>query len=166
MENINYNKLAFRDRITSVYDVTSNKNCILHKKLYTAAVDNYIKRFCLLHNITKEEFNKVFTVLEKPVNSITAPSSILQRNKLGDKRFELFYIVDLTPFWPSYKYANASSQVVDVNPEEKLAHDEVVYIDYVRGEATMFNRALDEYNQLPISKINRTTKFSEEMNIE
>lgn len=165
MANTNFNRLIYNDRITSVYDVTYNKNFKIHKLLFTTAVDNYVKYFCQKHDITKDEFEKTFNIIEKQINSIDAPSSIIQRNKTSNKRFELQYIVDLAPFWPNYKYKNVSNTAVTINPAENFGQDEVVYIDYVRNEATVYNNYLDEYKQIPLSNINISTKLSDNLKL-
>lgn len=165
MSNTNFNKLIYKDKITSVYDVVSNKNSKVHKTLYNAAVNNYIKYFCEIHSISKEEFNNTFTILEVQNNSIDSPNSIIQRNKTANKKFEMQYKVDLTPFWPEYKFKNSANNVINIDPTEDFGKKEIVYVDYVRGEATVFNNYLDEYNQIPLNNVNINSEISDEMNI-
>lgn len=165
MANGNYNKVLYKDKVTTIYDVVYNKGTNIHKQLYNVALNNYIKHFCQLHNITTEVFNNTFKIIEKLPATFDKASVIIQRNITSNTDFDLEYIVDLSIFWPKYVYTNKSNKQILVNPSEQYNKDEITYIDYVRGEATLYNKINDIYYNIPLNNITKDTQISDSMEI-
>ena len=165
MAQANYNKLVYKDRINTIYDVVHNKGYIVHKQLYITALNLYIKHFCTINNLSKAEFNNIFRIIEKPSVNYDAPSTIIICNKVANPNYKLKYIVDLTPFWPKYNYTNTPSKIITIKKSDNYGNDAVSYIDYVKGTALTINSYTGEENEIKTNNITPDTLVADEMTI-
>lgn len=163
MGQTNYNKLIYKDRINTIYDVVHNKGNIVHKQLYKTALNLYIKHFCAINKITVNEFNDIFRIIEKPAPNYDRPSTIVVCNKTANPSYKLKYIVDLTPFWPVYNYINKPTEVITINKSDNYGNDEITYIDYVKGTAQTINSYTGEKNEIKTNNITVDTLVSDDM---
>lgn len=165
MKQGNYNFLLYKDKVDNVYNVVNNKGYNINKQLYDVALKNYIKQFCFLHNITSEEFNEIFNIVKIPNYEYDKPCSIIQQNVLNNTNFKTQYIIDLTAYWPNYEYKATADKTIVIDSENNFGEDKVEYIDYVRGEAIVFNSYTGIRRALPIKNITSETVASDNIEI-
>ena len=178
----NYNKLVNNNRVVSVSDIINEKELNIHDQIFKTALLNFIEKnsgenqmFSFFTNKTIDELYKYFIVIENRGQDYAEPSTVklfsknLNENKpkailinLGEKDANGNYL-----YWPEYLYKYTTSLPIQFNYDEyNEEYNELVYIDYVRGEATVFNKLKNAYLQIPLSAINEDTNISDEMSSE
>ena len=69
--------------------------------------------------------------------------------------------IDLSNYWPSYKYLNGgSNDIIMINEKDIVAHYEVISVDYVRNEAVMKNKENGISYTIALNKIDKNTPIS------
>ena len=165
MKQGDFKSVIYKNKIDTIYNVVNNKGFNINNQMFDIAFNLYKRNFCTVHNIEESYFDEIFNIIKIPNESYDLPCSIIQRNISNDRKFNLEYKVDLTPFWPEYNYTSKQNDVININTDENFGEDKVEYIDYVRGIAIVFNSYTGLRKTIPISSITAETKITDRMKI-
>lgn len=154
--NIKYNNLFYRSGPVSVMDVASGKLQSIQTQLFELALMD----FCKERNVSYADFKNQNIIIERKATDYFMPSEIVYKSKSYPFMSER---VDLAHYWSKYFYKN-EDLIDDILMMKRdgagYVENEIVNVDYVRNEATVFNRYLNIKFYVPLSKITNNTNFS------
>ena len=144
-----------------VVEVVAGKLIDIHNQLYEAALKDYLEE----NNISKDDlFNNYVQLQQYDPNYQFSSTIVLKRKKYP---FDVITI-DLSKYWKKYLYKNVEGidDIIMLNDEDNFGENELVYIDYARNEATIFNRSTGIKFHVPLSKISGSTIVSDALSRE
>lgn len=155
-----FSHLNNEESINSVSNVVSDKGVKVYNQLYNAALLSVIKEKFPMYN-TIDEFKRDYIVIDSPQLDYNMPplaTSIREKNDITNS-----INVDLSQYWPSYKYLNGgSNDIIMVNHKDVIANYELISVDYVRNEAIMRNKENGISYTVALNKIDKNTLISSE----
>lgn len=140
----------------TVNDIITEKQTKVHNKLYNYALSNYINK-----NYDNETiFYNTYKIIEKQNKIYYKPSSILLISL--NPPFTIKE-VDLSEYWPDYKYINETNNIdiIFINTKDNYGEYELIYIDYVRNKAKIINKYLNKIYTVDLNKIPNNIKINE-----
>lgn len=147
----------FNDQIYSksnitVSEIVSNKNSLVHKKLYEDALSKY--------KTISGKTDELYKFTEIQGSYFDSPSSVMISERKAPFRK---YKVSLEEYWPDYKFYEDSTKIkID---EYSLATSEIIYKDYVNGTAILQSKMNGERFSVPLSSVDDTWKNAECMDL-
>lgn len=150
-----YNR--FNDQIYSksnitVSEIISNKNLLVHQKLYDDALAKY-------KNVSGKT-DDLYKFIEIKGSYFDSPSSVVVTERKAPFRK---YKVSLEEYWGEYKfYENSSEMKID---EYSLGTSEIIYKDYVAGTALLRSKINGDRFQVPLSSVDDTWQNAECMDL-
>lgn len=176
----NYNTLVYNDRVISVSDIISEKELKVHNQIFKRALSAFISKNSgdeklFPDNYDIDKLYEQYIIIETRGQDYTEPSVVKLFSKsldtpnrkaikinLGEKDSDGNYL-----YWPEYLYKYTTNLPIQFNSEDyQTEYNELVYIDYARGEATVYNKLKNVYLQIPLSAINENTMISDTMSSE
>lgn len=156
----NTDNLIYSNMVSSIFDISTNKNNKIHNELFDYALLSYIK--ANLPYTTIDELKSDYIIIEKTTNNFLLPSKVIL--KMNKKPFTILN-VDLKDYWPKYQFVGNLDDIKIINKDEDFGENKLINIDYVRGKATLKNTFTDISFEVPLNNINANTKVSEEMSL-
>lgn len=154
-KNKTYSNVLYTNSAVTVDDIVSNKIENIHRQLYMGALESLYKT-----NYSEEptfnDFLNNYIICEVKKFNYNEPSVINIRKKTEGN----IDIIDLTPYWPVYNFINKPDNQIIVK-DYNYKYDELVNIDYARGEISLFNKLLQIKRQADISSLKKNTKISD-----
>lgn len=150
---IKYNNIIYNNAVVPIWDIVSNKQLNINYQLYKEALNNYIKDN---YNLEYDEFIKTHTIIQNQNFDFNKSSFVIIKPNDSKK----FFKVDLKKYWPNYQYINKGNKIVIINSDNKIVNDEIINIDYVRNEATLYNRASNIKYNIKLKNIDNTLALS------
>lgn len=157
----NTDNLIYSNMVSSIFDISTNKNNTIHNELFEYALLSYIKtNLSSYTNI--DELKDDYIIIEKTSHNFLLPSKVIL--KMNKKPFTVLN-VDLKDYWPKYQFVGNLDDIKIINKDEDFGENKLINIDYVRGKATLKNTFTDISFEVPLNNINSNTKVSEEMSL-
>ncbi len=147
-----YNSLIYNNGVVSVWDIVNNKPININNKLFNEAINRMIKD--KYSNLSISEFYNKYSILYNKKYNFDESTVII----IKDNNKVSFTKIDLTPYWPSYNYLSKDNNVIMI--DNKITNDEIIYIDYVRNEATLYNRESNIKYNIKLDRINKNSIIS------
>ena len=153
-----FTNLNNEESVSGVSNIVVDKGSQIYKQLYNAALLSMIKDNFPTYN-SIEEFKNDYIIIDAPQLDFNMPPSsvsIREKNDITTSRN-----IDLSNYWPSYKYLNGgSNDIIMINEKDIVAHYELISVDYVRNEAVMKNKENGISYTIALNKIDKNTPIS------
>lgn len=153
-----FTNLNNEESVSDVSNVVVDKGIQIYKQLYNAALLSMIKDNFPTYN-SIEEFKDDYIIIDAPQLDFNMPPSSVSIREKNDITTSIN--IDLSKYWPSYKYLNGgSNDIIMVNEKDIVAHYELISVDYVRNEAVMKNKENGISYTIALNKIDKNTPIS------
>lgn len=153
-----FTNLNNEESVSDVSNVVVDKGIQIYKQLYNAALLSMIKDNFPTYN-SIEEFKDDYIIIDAPQLDFNMPPSSVSIREKNDITTSMN--IDLSKYWPSYKYLNGgSNDIIMVNEKDIVAHYELISVDYVRNEAVMKNKENGISYTIALNKIDKNTPIS------
>ena len=130
-----FTNLNNEESVSGVSNIVVDKGSQIYKQLYNAALLSMIKDNFPTYN-SIEEFKNDYIIIDAPQLDFNMPPSSVSIREKNDITTSIN--IDLSNYWPSYKYLNGgSNDIIMINEKDIVAHYELISVDYVRNEAVM-----------------------------
>ena len=130
-----FTNLNNEESVSGVSNIVVDKGSQIYKQLYNAALLSMIKDNFPTYN-SIEEFKEDYIIIDAPQLDFNMPPSSVSIREKNDITTSIN--IDLSNYWPSYKYLNGgSNDIIMINEKDIVAHYELISVDYVRNEAVM-----------------------------
>lgn len=153
MDTRRYNdQIRYIESELTVGSVLSDKNSILHKRMYDVALGKLLESLGLPESDCH--------IKEIPAKSFLDPSSViisLHKFPFDEKTYSL------SEFWPEYLLSRKLSSLPGAFLE---APSEVISKDFVSGRATVQNRLTSETITMPLDIVPGTIGLSENIDLD
>lgn len=155
-----FTNLNNEESVSDVSNIVVDKGSQIYKQLYNAALLSMIKDNFPTYN-SIEEFKEDYIIIDAPQLDFNMPPSSVSIREKNDITTSIN--IDLSKYWPSYKYLNGgSNDIIMVNEKDIVAHYELISVDYVRNEAIMKNKENGISYTIALNKIDKNTPISAE----
>ena len=153
-----FTNLNNEESVIDVSNVAVGKGQQIYRQLYDAALLSMIKdKFPTYNSI--EEFKNDYIIIDAPQLDFNMPPSSVSIREKNDITTSIN--IDLSNYWPSYKYLNGgSNDIIMINEKDIVAHYELISVDYVRNEAVMKNKENGISYTIALNKIDKNTPIS------
>ena len=153
-----FTNLNNEESVSDVSNIVVGKGSQIYKQLYNAALLSMIKdNFPTYKSV--EEFKVDYIIIDAPQLDFNMPPSSVSIREKNDITTSIN--IDLSKYWPSYKYLNGgSNDIIMVNEKDIVAHYELISVDYVRNEAVMKNKENGISYTIALNKIDKNTPIS------
>ena len=153
-----FTNLNNEESVSDVSNIVVGKGSQIYKQLYNAALLSMIKdNFPTYKSV--EEFKVDYIIIDAPQLDFNMPPSSVSIREKNDITTSIN--IDLSNYWPSYKYLNGgSNDIIMVNEKDIVAHYELISVDYVRNEAVMKNKENGISYTISLNKIDKNTPIS------
>ena len=153
-----FTNLNNEESVSDVSNIVVDKGSQIYKQLYNAALLSMIKDNFPTYN-SIEEFKNDYIIIDAPQLDFNIPPSSVSIREKNDITTSIN--IDLSNYWPSYKYLNGgSNDIIMVNEKDIVAHYELISVDYVRNEAIMKNKENGISYTIALNKIDKNTPIS------
>ena len=153
-----FTNLNNEESVSDVSNVVVDKGIQIYKQLYNAALLSMIKDNFPTYN-SIEAFKDDYIIIDAPQLDFNMPPSNVSIREKNDITISIN--IDLSKYWPSYKYLNGgSNDIIMVNEKDIVAHYELISVDYVRNEAVMKNKENGISYTIALNKIDKNTPIS------
>lgn len=153
-----FTNLNNKESVSDVSNVVVDKGIQIYKQLYNAALLSMIKDNFPTYN-SIEAFKDDYIIIDAPQLDFNMPPSSVSIREKNDITTSIN--IDLSKYWPSYKYLNGgSNDIIMVNEKDIVAHYELISVDYVRNEAVMKNKENGISYTIALNKIDKNTPIS------
>ena len=153
-----FTNLNNEESVSDVSNIVVDKGSQIYKQLYNAALLSMIKDNFPTYN-SIEEFKDDYIIIDAPQLDFNMPPSSVSIREKNDITISIN--IDLSKYWPSYKYLNGgSNDIIMVNEKDIVAHYELISVDYVRNEAVMKNKENGISYTISLNKIDKNTPIS------
>ena len=153
-----FTNLNNEESVSDVSNIVVDKGSQIYKQLYNAALLSMIKDNFPTYN-SIEEFKDDYIIIDAPQLDFNMPPSSVSIREKNDITTSIN--IDLSKYWPSYKYLNGgSNDIIMVNEKDIVAHYELISVDYVRNEAIMKNKENGISYTIALNKIDKNTPIS------
>ena len=155
-----FTNLNNEESVSDVSNIVVDKGSQIYKQLYNAALLSMIKDNFPTYN-SIEEFKNDYIIIDAPQLDFNMPPSSVSIREKNDITTSIN--IDLSNYWPSYKYLNGgSNDIIMINEKDIVAHYELISVDYVRNEAVMKNKENGISYTIALNKIDKNTPISAE----
>ena len=156
-----FTNLNNEESVSDVSNIVVGKGSQIYKQLYNAALLSMIKDNFPTYN-SIEEFKEDYIIIDAPQLDFNMPPSSVSIREKNDITNSIN--IDLSNYWPSYKYLNGgSNDIIMINEKDIVAHYELISVDYVRNEAIMKNKENGISYTIALNKIDKNTPISDEL---
>ena len=156
-----FTNLNNEESVSGVSNIVVGKGSQIYKQLYNAALLSMIKDNFPTYN-SIEEFKNDYIIIDAPQLDFNMPPSSVSIREKNDITTSIN--IDLSNYWPSYKYLNGgSNDIIMINEKDIVAHYELISVDYVRNEAVMKNKENGISYTIALNKIDKNTPISDEL---
>ena len=156
-----FTNLNNEESVSDVSNIVVDKGSQIYKQLYNAALLSMIKDNFPTYN-SIEEFKEDYIIIDAPQLDFNMPPSSVSIREKNDITTSIN--IDLSNYWPSYKYLNGgSNDIIMINEKDIVAHYELISVDYVRNEAVMKNKENGISYTIALNKIDKNTPISDEL---
>ena len=156
-----FTNLNNEESVSDVSNIVVDKGSQIYKQLYNAALLSMIKDNFPTYN-SIEEFKNDYIIIDAPQLDFNMPPSSVSIREKNDITTSIN--IDLSNYWPSYKYLNGgSNDIIMINEKDIVAHYELISVDYVRNEAIMKNKENGISYTIALNKIDKNTPISDEL---
>lgn len=153
-----FTNLNNEESVSDVSNIVVDKGIQIYKQLYNAALLSMIKDNFPTYN-SIEAFKDDYIIIDAPQLDFNMPPSSVSIREKNDITTSIN--IDLSNYWPSYKYLNGgSNDIIMVNEKDIVAHYELISVDYVRNEAVMKNKENGISYTIALNKIDKNTPIS------
>ena len=153
-----FTNLNNEESVSGVSNIVVDKGSQIYKQLYNAALLSMIKDNFPTYN-SIEEFKDDYIIIDAPQLDFNMPPTSVSIREKNDITISIN--IDLSKYWPSYKYLNGgSNDIIMVNEKDIVAHYELISVDYVRNEAVMKNKENGISYTISLNKIDKNTPIS------
>ena len=153
-----FTNLNNEESVSDVSNIVVGKGPQIYKQLYNAALLSMIKDNFPTYN-SIEAFKDDYIIIDAPQLDFNMPPSSVSIREKNDITTSIN--IDLSKYWPSYKYLNGgSNDIIMVNEKDIVAHYELISVDYVRNEAVMKNKENGISYTIALNKIDKNTPIS------
>lgn len=153
-----FTNLNNEESVSDVSNIVVDKGSQIYKQLYNAALLSMIKDNFPTYN-SIEEFKNDYIIIDAPQLDFNMPPSSVSIREKNDITTSIN--IDLSNYWPSYKYLNGgSTDIIMINEKDIVAHYELISVDYVRNEAVMKNKENGISYTIALNKIDKNTPIS------
>lgn len=153
-----FTNLNNEESVSGVSNIVVDKGSQIYKQLYNAALLSMIKDNFPTYN-SIEEFKNDYIIIDAPQLDFNMPPSSVSIREKNDITTSIN--IDLSNYWPSYKYLNGgSNDIIMINEKDIVAHYELISVDYVRNEAVMKNKENGISYTIALNKIDKNTPIS------
>ena len=153
-----FTNLNNEESVSGVSNIVVDKGSQIYKQLYNAALLSMIKDKFPTYNSVKE-FKDDYIIIDAPQLDFNMPPSSVSIREKNDITTSIN--IDLSNYWPSYKYLNGgSNDIIMINEKDIVAHYELISVDYVRNEAVMKNKENGISYTIALNKIDKNTPIS------
>ena len=153
-----FTNLNNEESVSGVSNIVVDKGSQIYKQLYNAALLSMIKDNFPTYN-SIEEFKEDYIIIDAPQLDFNMPPSSVSIREKNDITTSIN--IDLSNYWPSYKYLNGgSNDIIMINEKDIVAHYELISVDYVRNEAVMKNKENGISYTIALNKIDKNTPIS------
>ena len=153
-----FTNLNNEESLSGVSNIVVDKGSQIYKQLYNAALLSMIKDNFPTYN-SIEEFKNDYIIIDAPQLDFNMPPSSVSIREKNDITTSIN--IDLSNYWPSYKYLNGgSNDIIMINEKDIVAHYELISVDYVRNEAVMKNKENGISYTIALNKIDKNTPIS------
>ena len=153
-----FTNLNNEESVSDVSNIVVGKGSQIYKQLYNAALLSMIKDNFPTYN-SIEEFKDDYIIIDAPQLDFNMPPTSVSIREKNDITISIN--IDLSKYWPSYKYLNGgSNDIIMVNEKDIVAHYELISVDYVRNEAVMKNKENGISYTISLNKIDKNTPIS------
>ena len=153
-----FTNLNNEESLSGVSNIVVDKGSQIYKQLYNAALLSMIKDNFPTYN-SIEEFKEDYIIIDAPQLDFNMPPSSVSIREKNDITTSIN--IDLSNYWPSYKYLNGgSNDIIMINEKDIVAHYELISVDYVRNEAVMKNKENGISYTIALNKIDKNTPIS------
>ena len=153
-----FTNLNNEESVSDVSNIVVDKGSQIYKQLYNAALLSMIKDNFPTYN-SIEEFKEDYIIIDAPQLDFNMPPSSVSIREKNDITTSIN--IDLSNYWPSYKYLNGgSNDIIMINEKDIVAHYELISVDYVRNEAVMKNKENGISYTIALNKIDKNTPMS------
>lgn len=153
-----FTNLNNEESVSDVSNIVVDKGSQIYKQLYNAALLSMIKDNFPTYN-SIEEFKNDYIIIDAPQLDFNMPPSSVSIREKNDITTSIN--IDLSNYWPSYKYLNGgSNDIIMINEKDIVAHYELISVDYVRNEAIMKNKENGISYTIALNKIDKNTPIS------
>ena len=153
-----FTNLNNEESVSDVSNIVVGKGSQIYKQLYNAALLSMIKDNFPTYN-SIEEFKEDYIIIDAPQLDFNMPPSSVSIREKNDITNSIN--IDLSNYWPSYKYLNGgSNDIIMINEKDIVAHYELISVDYVRNEAIMKNKENGISYAVALSKLDKNTPIS------
>lgn len=154
-----FNKLDYKSSPVRAIDFISNKYDVVHDELYNKALDKYLKeKYSTEEDIANFKKTHIFLEIKQPEYYI--PSKVIIKELVYPYTVET---IDLTQYWDNYQfndeYRNKDEILLD---EDSLKDGEIIYIDYVKGQAKLKSRYTGKEFWLDFKYLDENTKVNKD----
>ena len=156
-----FTNLNNEESVSGVSNIVVDKGSQIYKQLYNAALLSMIKDNFPTYN-SIEEFKNDYIIIDAPQLDFNIPPSSVSIREKNDITTSIN--IDLSNYWPSYKYLNGgSNDIIMINEKDIVSHYELISVDYVRNEAVMKNKENGISYTIALNKIDKNTPISDEL---
>ena len=153
-----FTNLNNEESVSDVSNIVVDKGSQVYMQLYNAALLSMIKDKFPTYN-SVEEFKDDYIIIDAPQLDFNMPPSSVSIREKNDITTSIN--IDLSNYWPSYKYLNGgSNDIIMINEKDIVAHYELISVDYVRNEAVMKNKENGISYTIALNKIDKNTPIS------
>ena len=153
-----FTNLNNEESLSGVSNIVVDKGSQVYMQLYNAALLSMIKDKFPTYN-SVEEFKDDYIIIDAPQLDFNMPPSSVSIREKNDITTSIN--IDLSNYWPSYKYLNGgSNDIIMINEKDIVAHYELISVDYVRNEAVMKNKENGISYTIALNKIDKNTPIS------
>ena len=153
-----FTNLNNEESVSGVSNIVVDKGSQVYMQLYNAALLSMIKDKFPTYNSVKE-FKDDYIIIDAPQLDFNMPPSSVSIREKNDITTSIN--IDLSNYWPSYKYLNGgSNDIIMINEKDIVAHYELISVDYVRNEAVMKNKENGISYTIALNKIDKNTPIS------
>lgn len=154
-----YNDLEYLSSKIRFVDYISDKNNVVHDKLYMSALNRYLEE--KLHT-TYDEYSKTHILMEIKNKEYWMPSKVFIKD-ISVMPYNISK-VDLSPYWDNYQYVSEYKNFDNMFFEnvEDINGSEVVEINYVLGQAKFRNKYSGEEFWKDFKFLNKDTVYNKD----
>ena len=153
-----FSHLNNEESLSGVSNIVIGKGSQVYMQLYNAALLSMIKDKFPTYN-SVEEFKDDYIIIDAPQLDFNMPPTSVSIREKNDITTSIN--IDLSNYWPSYKYLNGgSNDIIMINEKDIVAHYELISVDYVRNEAIMKNKENGISYTIALNKIDKNTPIS------
>lgn len=149
-----YDSLIYESGPISVTDYVANKYDKVHAQLYNNALQKYLTEH-QEYMLYRSAYN--FIEIKQPEYWMPSYVNIISKHYPYEKNK-----VWLDSYWNKYQNKNKHYSYTYID-EDTIKDAEVIYMNYVTGEATMKSKFTDVEFTVPFSKLNGDTPVSDEI---